>query len=147
VISINRLRFGSARTCVALTWIAILGTISSLSNASISDVPLPFRRDVQCMMNVLQKTPRVEQVESGAVLDDGWMRPYVQYHYQEKDGRDGTVRFVAQEMNASKDTWQYLALLNGQGTPGGPRPPTLGTEEIARHWQLQCGVTATAVFV
>jgi hypothetical protein len=139
--------FQTSSRFIMAAWVATTGTISSPLYANIDDVPSPFRRDVQCMMNVLQKTPRVDQVESGAVLDDGWMHPFVQYHYQERDGRDGTVRFVAQEMNASKDTWQYLALLNGLGTPGGPRPPTLGTEEISRQWQLQCGVIATSVFV
>jgi hypothetical protein len=48
-----------------------------------------------------------------ALLDNGWMHPFVQYHCQEQDGRAGTVRFVAQKLNASKDTKQYLALLNG----------------------------------
>jgi hypothetical protein len=37
------------------------------------------------MMNVLQETPRVDQVESGALLDNGWMHPLMQYHYQEQD--------------------------------------------------------------
>jgi hypothetical protein len=132
---------------ITTAWIAIAGTISSSSHASVGDVPSPFRRDVQCMMNVLQKTPRVDQVESGALLDNGWMHPFVQYHYQEQDGRAGTVRFVAQKSNASKDTIQYLALLNGLGTPGGPPPPAFGTAEIAMQWKLQCGVPAIALFV
>ena len=128
-------------------WIATVGTISSPSYASIGDVPSSFRQDVQCMMNVLQKTPRVDQVESGALLESGWMHPFVQYHYQEQDGRAGTVRFVAQKMNASKDAIQYLALLNGLTTPGESPPPTFGTAELAINWQLQCRVAAMAVFV
>jgi hypothetical protein len=52
---------------ITTAWIAIVGIFSSPSFANIGDVPSPFRRDVQCMMNVLQKTPRVDQVESGAL--------------------------------------------------------------------------------
>jgi hypothetical protein len=147
MIGIKQLRFLSSHSRVALTWMAIVGIISSSSYASIGDVPSPFRRDVQCMMNVLRNTPRVDQVQSGALLDDGWTHPFVQYHYQEQDGRAGTVRFVAQKPNASKDTIQYLALLNGLSTPGGPPPPTFGTAEIAMQWELQCRVPAMAVFV
>jgi hypothetical protein len=127
--------------------ITLLGTISLPSHASISDRPSSSRRDVRCMMSVLHKTPRVDHVESGAWLDNGWMHPFVQYHYQEQDGRDGTVRLVAQALKASKDTIQYLAYLNGLSTPGGPLPPILGTGEIARQWELQCGISATAIFV
>jgi hypothetical protein len=130
-----------------LAWIALVGTMSPSSYASIGDVPSPFRQEVQCMMNVLQKTPGVNQVESGALLDNGWMHPFVQYRYQEQDGRVGTVRFIAQKLNASKDTIQYLALLNGLAAPGGPPPPTYGTAEIAMQWKLQCRVPAMAVFV
>jgi hypothetical protein len=124
MIEINQLHFAEAKLRIALARIAIVGTISTSSYASIGDVPSPFRRHVQCMMIVLKKTPRVDQVESGALLDDGWMHPFMQYRYQEQDGRAGTVRFVAQKLNASKDTAQYLALLNGLSTPDGPPPPT-----------------------
>jgi hypothetical protein len=86
-------------------------------------------------------------VESGGWLDKGWMHPFVQYHFKEPDGRGGTVRFVAQTLKASKDATQYLAYLNGLSTPGGPLAPTLGTGEITRQWELQCGISATAIFV
>jgi hypothetical protein len=99
------------------------------------------------MMAVLLRTPRVDHVESGALLDNGWMHPFVQYHYEEQDGRDGTVRFVAQRLKASTDTTHYLAYLNGLSTPGGALPPTLGTGEIAKQWGLKCGISATAIFV
>jgi hypothetical protein len=127
--------------------ITLLGTISSPAHASISDVPSSSRQDVRCMMGVLHKMPRVDHVESGVWLDNGWRHPFVQYHYQELDGRDGTVRFVALTLKASKDTAQYLAYLNGLSTPGGPPPPTLGTGEIARQWELECGIFAAAIFV
>jgi hypothetical protein len=142
-----QMSFEKSSCFITTAWIAMVGTISSQSYASIGDVPSPFRRDVQCMTKVLKKTPHVDQVESGALLDNGWMHPFVQYHYQEEDGRAGTVRFVAQKLNASKDAIQYLALLNGLMTLGGPPPPTFGTEEIARQWNIQCGVPAIAVFV
>jgi hypothetical protein len=139
--------FEKSSRFVTTAWIAIVGTLSWPSHASIGDVPSPFRRDVQCMLKVLHKTPRVDQVDSGVLLDNGWIHPFVQYHYQELDGRDGTVRFVAQKPNTSKDVVQYQALLNGLMTSGGPPPPAFGTGEIARQWELQCGVPAIAVFV
>jgi hypothetical protein len=140
MIGMKQNRFGSTHSLVASTWVVIVGTISSSTYASIDDVPSPYRRDVQCMMNVLKGTPRVDQVESGALLDNGSMRPFVQYHYLELDGHAGTVRFVS-------DTSKYRALLDGLMTPGGQRPPAFGTAEIVKHWELECGVQAVAVFV
>jgi hypothetical protein len=136
-----------ASRCITTAWIVIVSIISVPSYASIGDVPSPFRRDVQCMMNVLKKTPRVDKADSGALFDNGWKHPFVQYRYQEQDGRTGTVRFVAQKLNASKHTIQYQALLNGLTTPSGQPPPTLGAAEIAKQWDLQCKVTAMAIFV
>lgn len=132
---------------LATKCIILLGTISLPVHASISDVPSSSRQQVRCMVSVLHKTPRVDHVELGAWLDKGWLHPFVQYHYQEQDGRDGTVRFVAQTGQASKGSARYLAYLNGLSTPGGPLPPTLGTGEIARQWELQCGISADAIFV
>ncbi len=98
------------------------------------------------MMRVLCKTPRVDHVESGTWFNNGSMHPLLQYHYQELDGSDGTVRFVAQTVKASKNTTLYLAYLNGLSTPGGPPPATLGTGEISKQWKIQCGISATAIF-
>jgi hypothetical protein len=70
---------------------------------------------------------------------NGWMHPFVQYHYQEQDGRDGTVRFVAQTAKASKDTTQYLTYLNELSTPGGPLPPTLVPEKLRDNGSFTAG--------
>ena len=142
-----QMSFEKSSRFITTVWIALVGTISSPSYASIDDVPSAFRRDVQCMMNVLKKTPRVDQAESDALLHDGWMQPIVQYRYQEEDGRAGTVRFVAQKLYDSKDTIRYLAFLSGLSTPGGPPPAAFGTAEITKQWELECGVQAIAVFV
>jgi hypothetical protein len=100
-----------------------------------------------------QQTPHVDQVESG-VWRYGWTRPFVQYRYEEQDGRVGTVRFVAAKPHDPKLVFEadkshaiyFLAILNGLSTPGGPDPPELGAGEIARQWPLHCAVAATAIF-
>jgi hypothetical protein len=107
----------------------------------------PLRRDMRCMVEVLQKMANVDQVESGVLNRDGWVQPFVQYRYREQDGALGTVQFVAQNSKNSKSTISFLALLNGLSTPGGPDPPDFGAGEIARQWELQCGVTAVAIYV
>jgi hypothetical protein len=140
--------------CDLLLSIASIATISSASAASIEDIPLAFRRDVTCMINVLRKTPRVDQVESGVIDTAGSPSPFVGYRYTEQDGRVGVVRFVARKADArfpardedvSHGTVVYWANLNGLTTPG-VVPPTFGTGEIAGQWKLRCGVSAIAVF-
>jgi hypothetical protein len=122
---------------------------SSSSYAAINDIPSQYRQNVRCMMQVLQKTPRVDQVESG-VWNYGWARPFVQYRYQEQDGRAGTVRFVAEkphdpmmmsEAGLPDSTHLFATTLNGLATAGGPLPAGFGTREISRQWESQCGVT------
>jgi hypothetical protein len=125
-----------------LAWIAGAVAFSSSSHAGIDDIPSPLRRDVRCMMQVLQKMPHVDQVESGVWNYYGLANPFVQYRYQEQDGQVGTVRFVAEERPDSKPYW--WARLNGLSS--GPYPPEFGAREIAKRWQLQCGVTAVASF-
>jgi len=136
---------GDARMKKHWRWLltsAWIGSIWSSSCASFDDVPSPFRRDVQCMVNVLRKTPRVDQVSWGAFYNGGWTRPFVQYRY---DG-GGTVRFTADKTNPESDSIQYVAYLNGVFTHGGPSPPTLGTGEIAGQWTRECHVSAFGVF-
>ena len=132
---------GSRRWLLAT--VAWAGVIWSSSCANFGDVPSPFRRDVQCMVNVLRKTPHVDQVTWGALYNEGWMRPFVQYRY---DG-GATVRFIADRLNPASDSVQYVAYLNGLTAHGGPPPPTLGTGEIASRWARECHVLATGVFV
>jgi hypothetical protein len=134
------------RRHASLTSIALAAIFLSSSCADIDDIPSPFRRDIGCMLGVLKATPRVDQVRSGVLDRDGWLHPYVEYRYQELDGRLGTVRFVASKAASSKDKIVYWSYPGGLSTPG-VVPPSLDTVEIARHWELQCAVAAMAVFV
>jgi len=118
--------------------IAVGVGISSSSHAGIDDVPPSFRQSVQCMMEVLRKTPLVDQVEVGVLKSAGWLPPFVKYRYREPDGRFVSVQFVLQN---SKQ--YFLGVLNGLSTPG-VLPPDFGTEEITRQWQQQCRVVSIA---
>lgn len=100
------------------------------------------------MLNVLRNAPRVDQVRAGVVNFDGSRFPFVGYRYAERDGRVGTVRFVAREADArlaareedaSNGTVVYWASLNGL-TTAGIMSPAFGAGEMARRWKLQCGV-------
>jgi hypothetical protein len=128
------------RAFTLFAWIAIAVSPSCADVASIRDIPMEDRRQTQCMMKVLQKTPHVNQIELG-IADLG--HPFVQYHYQEGDGRDGSVRFVKDMPGTSKGI-DYTALLNGMTDPRLP-PLDLGTTEITKRWRFQCGVDALAL--
>jgi hypothetical protein len=137
-----------------LLWIALVATISSPAIAGVSDVPQTFQRDVNCMLDLLRRTPRVDQVEAGVVNFDGSSSPFVGYRYMEQDGQVGTVRFFARKADARSAVREedaldgrvvWWAFLNGI-TTAGLMPPGFGTEEVARRWRLQCGVSAIAVF-
>lgn len=121
--------------------IAVAVGVSSSTWAAVHDVPPPFRRDVQCMVAVLQKTPDVDQVEAGVLNSDGWVHPFVQY----RNSRGGTVRFIAQKPLDSKSTIYFIAFLNGL-VPHGMKPPDFGVGEVIRRWHLQCGVSANGLY-
>ena len=107
--------FSAALTTLPLTSTAWAG------NAPISDALPSLRPEVQCMMNVLGTTARVDHVRSGESQTDTHIEAFVEYRYHESNGQLGVVRFVYQSAN-SKSSVYFLAVLNGLMTPGGPAP-------------------------
>ena len=108
--------------------------------------PLPsLRNDLQCMVNVLASTPRIDHVRSGVSQTDGHIEVFVEYRYHESNSHR-VVRFVADQSASSKNSVYFLTYLNGLMTPGSPGPPDYGTGKIARLWKLKCQVDAYEVF-
>ncbi|HEY2347180.1 MAG TPA: hypothetical protein VGH80_15115 [Xanthomonadaceae bacterium] len=128
------------RACIALTM-----AISSPSHAGMNEMPSRFQKDVQCMVKVLNSTPQVDEVESGALSTEGWVHPFVRYRYRERDGQIGVVQFVADKANSSEGTIEYVALLNGIYDDD-KEPPVFGSVDISNRFRLQCGVHSVVVF-
>jgi len=128
-----------------LAMAALAGAIRLPVYADTSDVPQSFLPDVQCMTNALQNISGVDQIQLGGLYQDGWTHPFVQYRFQEKDGRTGVVRFVAEKSKTSAGGVEYLAILGGLSMHGGPPPPRLGTREVTEEWERQCHIRATAL--
>lgn len=128
-------------------WIVVaVSAWSSSMAAETNSVPAPFRRSVQCMVEVLRTTPNVDQVESGSLKRDAQV-PFVEYRYREQDGNVGKVRFVANEANASKATVSFVGFLSGSMGPGMTSPFLFGTREITKQWRLRCGVLADVILI
>ena len=119
----------------------------SSSRASTSDVLPLWHRDVRCMVDVLQKNPRVDHVKSRAFLSGGWIQAFVQYRCREDNGPISTVRFIAYRVNDSRESPHFEANLNGIFTPGTPGPPDLGTTELAKLWRSQCHVIVSVLYI
>lgn len=137
-------------TVLVAVFLAALATLPLASTASAGNAPtsdtLPsLRPEVQCMVNVLGTTARVDHVRSGASQTDRHIEAFVEYRYHESNGQLGVVRFVYQSGN-SKSSVYVLAVLNGLMTPGGPAPSDLGATEIERLWKLKCHVRAYTLF-
>jgi hypothetical protein len=126
-----------------------LASTASVGNAPIGDALPSLRPEVQCMVNVLGTTPRVDHVRSGVSQTDGHTEAFVEYRYHESNGQLGVVRFVAYQSANSKNSVHFVAVavMNGLMTPGSPGPPDLfGVAKITRLWKLKCHVSAYELF-
>lgn len=98
------------------------------------------------MVKVLGSTPRVDHVRSGVSQTDRETDAFVEYRYRETAGEFGVVRFAADQAEYSKNPGDFVAILSGLMTPGGPLPPDFGATRIAGLWKSTCHVSAYLLF-
>lgn len=140
----ERVRY--ADVAAALKSLQAAGGLCKIGSVVVGDASPFLRPQVQCMVNVLESTPRVDHIRSRVSQTDGHVESFVEYRYHDSNGRLGAVRFVAHQSGNSKNSIYFMAVLNGLMTPGGPGPLDFGAAKIARLWKRKCQVSAYELY-
>ncbi|HWD26302.1 MAG TPA: hypothetical protein VG387_04005 [Rhizomicrobium sp.] len=128
---------------------------SAARSETLDDLPVPLRRDVTCMADLLRKIPGVDHVVAGVergrnlwTMSDEmenppvWFRPFVEYSVTDSFGKRATLRFAADRMHHDEgDTYSFWTLLPGAAAEGGA-PRDWGARQLIDSWKSACGVRA-----
>ncbi|HEY5239382.1 MAG TPA: hypothetical protein VIJ62_13455 [Rhizomicrobium sp.] len=124
------------------------------SYASANDIPAELEQTAECMLNVLQTTPGVQDAKllitdkNLFVQGSSWTHPNLEFSSLDKQGLRHTILFEASKSHpADRDIYLFTTVLPiGMQTPGvAGQLDDWGAGEIEKEWKSKCGVDALTI--